>query len=320
MSITRINNSFQIIDQTLLPEAEHYITIENYDVMIDAIKTLKIRGAPSIGIAALAAAYLGALCLKNDPDFYNKMIDILDKIENSRPTAVNLFHATNKVKNILSTNASDTTEKISNLVDELFKYELNACEEMAEAGYNIIPKHINTFLTHCNTGSLATYGSGTALGVLKRIAKHRNIVVYVTETRPLLQGARLTIYELEKEGINSVLITDSMAAWTIKNKNIQAIITGADRIARNGDTANKIGTYNLAIIAKHFKIPFYVVAPDSTVDNSINSGEDMIIEERDASEIKYFNNKLITIKTANVFNPAFDITPAELITKIICKQ
>ena len=322
-SIKRIDDKFEIIDQTLLPDIEKYILIESYKEMIEAIKHLRIRGAPAIGIAAISAAFLA--CQKNTPSIVpidNKdfMLSVITEIENSRPTAVNLFHGTKAVRKVLETDPAKWLQSISSLVDEQMKYEFEACEAMSQNGFDFIPKFINKFLTHCNTGSLATYGAGTALGVIKKISQNREIEVYVDETRPLLQGARLTMWELKKSNINSFLLTDNMAAWTIKTKNIQAIITGADRIAKNGDTANKIGTFNLAILAKFFNIPFYIVAPESTIDSQINSGLEMIIEERESREISHFRGNAIAPENVQVFNPAFDITPAELITAIITEK
>ena len=385
-SIKRVGESFEIIDQTLLPEREVYLLIDDYKEMIDAIKKLKIRGAPLLGIAATAAAFLAAKKFQDEPDFESLFLNALSEIENSRPTAVNLFHAIDRIRsselfltqrrqrshrdhrvffNTEKTEKSQSTQRsqtefgttmqagclrsqfsvcsvstlknsvlkeknselrtpnseLSSLVDEIMQYEYEACEKMAMNGLNYIPKHFTRFLTHCNTGSLATYGAGTALGVLKEIAKNRDIEVFVDETRPLLQGARLTMWELQKAGINCTLITDNMAAWTIKTKNIQAIIVGADRIAQNGDTANKIGTLNLAILAKHFQIPFYIVAPETTIDRKICSGQEIIIEEREGSEVLNFkdvsNWKVRATENTKVFNPAFDITPFDLITAII---
>ena len=283
--------------------------------MIQAIKNLAIRGAPAIGIAATAAVYLAHLELENQPDYTANMTKAIDQIEASRPTAVNLFIATAKAREILHSNP--TTEAFREQVNTIMRYEYQACQRMAENGYQAIPKNFTRFLTHCNTGSLATYGSGTALGVLKKIALHRRIEVFVDETRPLFQGARLTMWELMKSNITCTLITDNMAAHTIKTHKIQAIIVGADRIAKNGDVANKVGTYNLAILAKHFNVPFYVVAPKTTFDHTIEAGDDIIVEQRLPEEITTINGFTIPPKNAQTFNPAFDVTPAGLITEII---
>jgi methylthioribose-1-phosphate isomerase len=317
LSIKRADNNFEIIDQTALPQAESYVLITNYQDMIKAIKTLQIRGAPAIGLAAMAGAYLACEQYRHEADFETKLSNALNEIENSRPTAVNLHRAIEKVKSALTGDSSQWLNKIDELVNGIMQYEFQACENMAENGLQLIPKEYTRFLTHCNTGSLATYGSGTALGVLKKIASKRDIEVYVDETRPLLQGSRLTMWELMKANIKCHLITDNMAARTIEQKKIQAIIVGADRIARNRDTANKIGTFNLAILAKYFNIPFYVVAPETTIDNKIESGKEMIIEERGAEEIVQIKDIKIAPENAIVYNPAFDITPSDLITAII---
>jgi methylthioribose-1-phosphate isomerase len=318
-SIRRIKESFEIIDQTLLPHIEKYIQIDNYQQMIEAIKSLQIRGAPAIGIAATAAVYL-AVCEYIDRDnFIEQITNAIIQIENSRPTAVNLHNATGNIRKILrkSDTALEFRKIVSDFVDELMSYELAACDRMAKNGFNLIPRKYTRFLTHCNTGSLATYGEGTALAVLKQIAKHREIHVWVDETRPLLQGSRLTMWELDRAGIPCTLITDNMAAFTIKTQKIEAIIVGADCIAQNGDVANKIGTFNLAILAKYFGIPFYVVAPESTKNNSIYSGDDIVIEQRYVIEVTHLSGQPITLQNAKVCNPAFDVTPTELITAVI---
>lgn len=323
-SIKRHGEHFEIIDQTLLPEIEKTILIENHYEMIDAIKKLKIRGAPAIGIAAVAGTYLACRKLHKHKDFEKLMFQAVSDIEKSRPTAVNLFKATEKVRQIMQKDSSVWLEKINELVDRIMNYEFNACEKMADNALKIIPKDFTVFLTHCNTGSLATYGIGTALGVIRKISSHNreyrngcNIEVFVDETRPLLQGARLTMWELLKSNIECTLITDNMAARVINNKKVQAIITGADRITSNGDTANKIGTFNLAILANYFNIPFYIVAPESTIDINLKSGYEMIIEERCPEEIIKIKNQVIAPEESKVYNPAFDITPGKLITAII---
>jgi len=322
-SIKRVGDCFEILDQTLLPSQEKYVVIETYIQMIEAIKSLQIRGAPAIGIAAVSACYLACKEFANTTNFHTNMLSAITQIEVSRPTAVNLFHATQRVRALLTQQNQpmpDLIKQISKLVDELMTIELKACENMAKNGMGYIPADFTRFLTHCNTGSLATYGEGTALGVLKEIAQHRDIHIYADETRPLLQGARLTMWELKKAGLPCTLITDNMAARTIETQSVQAIITGADRIAKNGDTANKVGTFGLAILARHFGIPFYIVAPETTIDNSIASGADIIIEERSAGEVTHIKGVTIAPEGINAFNPAFDITPAHLITAIITNE
>ena len=309
-----------IIDQTKLPIEETYIKINDYQTMIEAIKKLRIRGAPAIGIAGAMAGYLAAKNLDNSENYATRLLEQISEIEASRPTAVNLFFATKELRKIVKQNSLkiDIVKKIYKFTKGLVKYEIEASKKMGENGAKeiaeISPLKI---LTHCNTGSLATVGIGTALGVIRKIAEKVKTEVYVDETRPLLQGARLTTWELEKSGISYKLITDNMAASVMKNIGIDAIITGADRIAKNGDSANKIGTMSLSILAQHFKIPFYIVAPESTIDRDIESGSDIDIEERGADEIKSIRGQQIAPKNAQVFSPAFDVTPANLITAIV---
>ena len=332
-AIKRVGNIFEIIDQTLLPSIEQYIKIDNYREMVEAIKNMQVRGAPAIGIAGMSACYLACKEFQHDHRFSYKMFQAISEIEACRPTAVSLSLSTRQVKSDLkyeivhdirsdqnftqSDLANNFVAQISKLVDELMAYELDACEKMAENGLKYIPENYTSFLTHCNTGSLATYGRGTALGVLKKINENRKIELFVDETRPLFQGSRLTAWECNKSDICCTLITDNMVARTIQSKNVQAIIVGADRIAANGDTANKIGTFNLAIIAKHFGIPFYVVAPETTIDENYRTGENIIIEERASDEVTRIKGINVAPANSKAFNPAFDVTPAGLITAII---
>jgi methylthioribose-1-phosphate isomerase len=323
--IKRVGDSFELIDQVLLPQKERYFVVEKYQDMISAIKTMQIRGAPAIGIAALAGVFLACRQYRQG-DYQTYLQNVIKEIEQSRPTAVNLFYATQKVKVALEKtkklNPDTFIHTVSNLVDDLMRFEYESCDLMAFRGADFIPNDITRFLTICNTGALATYGSGTALSVIKKIASRQyyKVQIYVCETRPLLQGARLTIWELQKSKIPATLITDSMAAWAIKTKDIQAIIVGADRIAKNGDTANKIGTLSLAILARHFQIPFYVVAPESTIDMSLETGADIVIEERGSVEVTHIAEKQIAADKTVVYNPSFDVTPKSLITAIITNK
>ncbi len=320
-SILRKKSSFLIIDQTLLPLEEKQIEITDYRQMIEAIKALRIRGAPAIGIAAGGACWLASLEFENKQDYLENLLQAIMEIELSRPTAVNLFNATQTIREIISvTELTQITQKLHEYVDSLFHYEYDACNGMAENGFNTISKKYTKFLTHCNTGGLATYGIGTALGVLRRISKDRKITVFADETRPLLQGSRLTMWELEKSKIEAFLITDNMAAHIIKTKGIQCILTGADRICINGDSANKIGTFNLAILANYFKIPFYIVAPESTIDRTCENGNMILIEERKPFEVTTIKGIPISPENSKVFNPAFDVTPGNLITAIITER
>jgi len=310
-----------IIDQTLLPLQEKRIEIKDYRQMIEAIKALRIRGAPAIGLAAAGAAWLASMEFEKDSNFKEKLLQAIAEIELSRPTAVNLFHALNGVKEIIAkTKEEELVFAIYEYLDSLFHYEYDSSKAMAQNGFDYIPKEYTRFLTHCNTGALATYGFGTALGVIGRIAEERQIKVYADETRPLLQGARLTMWELQKMGIPAVLISDNMAAHTIKEHKIDCIIAGADRICKNGDTANKIGTMNLAILADYFKIPFYIAAPESTIDRELDNGSLIKIEERNKAEVRQFGGQQTAPVECDVFNPAFDVSPAHLIKAIITEK
>lgn len=320
-SILRKKASMLILDQTELPHKEIFLEINDYRLMIEAIKKLRIRGAPAIGIAAAGGAWLAALEFQNHSDFKDQLSVAVNEIESSRPTAVNLFHACEKIREIIQhTPENNLVFSLFEYLDSLFHYEFDSCNQMAENGYNFIPKSFNKILTHCNTGGLATYGSGTALGVIRRLAQDRSITVFADETRPLLQGARLTMWELKKSKIPAYLITDNMAAHMIKTEKIDCIITGADRICKNGDSANKIGTMNLAILANYFKIPFYIVAPESTIDRKCEHGDLITIEEREAGEVSSLYGQIISPEEINVRNPAFDVSPAHLITAIITEK
>lgn len=319
-SIIITDKEVKIIDQTLLPVTEKYLEIADYRSMIEAIKKLRIRGAPAIGIAALAAAALACEEYKDDLECKNKLAIAFTEIEKARPTAVNLEYAINLARNYLnSSEFSPLSNQLWEMTKELAKQEKLASYRMAENGVKEIYQGQAEIriLTHCNTGSLATYGEGTALSVIKALAKKTKVIVWADETRPLLQGARLTVWELLREGIETYLISDSMAAHTIKTKGIDLIITGADRITRNGDSANKIGTLNLSILADYYKIPFYIVAPTSTIDLSLEKGSQIVIEERDSSELKYIKGVQIAPATCQVFNPAFDVVDNKHITAII---
>lgn len=319
-SIVIKNKKIKIIDQTLLPSEEKYIDILDYRSMIEAIKKLRIRGAPAIGIAGLVASALALEEFRAFPDCHARLLKALDEIEEARPTAVNLSYAVQIARTYV--NSSDFSAESNELwvkTQELAEKEKLASDLMADNGVQEIYQGQSEIriLTHCNTGSLATYGEGTALSVIKALAKKTKVIVWADETRPLLQGARLTVWELLKEGIECYLISDSMAAHTIKTKQINCIITGADRITTNGDSANKIGTLNLSILAQYYNIPFYIVAPTSTIDYNLEKGSRIIIEERESSELKYIKGVQIAPATCEVFNPAFDVVDNCNITAII---
>ena len=312
------NNKLIYIDQTKLPLEEIYIETDSYERIAEAIEKLEVRGAPAIGIVAAYAISLGMKNVKNNyEEEFNK---IFNRLSITRPTAVNLFWALNRMKNKFYSMNDNYYEELLNEAKEIHKDDIIKCELMARNGLQIFTKK-SVLLTHCNSGKLATGGEGTALGLIKHAFKNDLVsYVYADETRPLLQGLRLTAFELEKENIPFTVITDSMAAVLIRENKIDLVITGADRIAKNGDSANKIGTYNLAVLCKYHNIPFYIVAPTSTIDYSIEKGEQIIIEERNKSEIISFHNIKVGTDSFNVFNPSFDVTPSELISGIITEN
>jgi len=286
---------------------------------------MKVRGAPAIGIAGALGVLLASENSKsqNRDKFKREIRYAIKYLATSRPTARNLFWALERMEKVIIDNKSSVDKMKRDIKSEAFKVikeDKSICRRMARYGARLVRRRDN-ILTHCNAGGLATADYGTALGVLfeaKRLRK--NIIVYVDETRPLLQGARLTTWELKKSGIKTTLICDNMAASLMRSGTIDKIFVGADRIARNGDTANKIGTYSLAVLARHHRIPFYVVAPMSTFDLRIKTGKDIPIEERDRREVMEFRGKRIAPKGINVRNPAFDVTPNNLITAIITER
>lgn len=317
-------NKIRLLDQTKLPAEEVYLDITDYRDIVSAIKTMKVRGAPAIGIAGAYGLALGALQIKarNKASFLKELHMIANTIAGTRPTARNLFWAIERMEKAAHT-GKDIPEIRQSLVDEAIKIhveEVEATRKLSRNGARLI-KDGMTVLTHCNTGPLAAPGYGTALGII--IYAHqqgKKVRVFVDETRPLLQGARLTTWELKKAGIPVTLITDSMAGSVMKRGQIDCVIVGADRIAANGDTANKIGTYSLAILAKEHSIPFYVVAPTSTIDLSLKSGDNIPIEQRKPEEITHIKGVQIAPDGIDVANPAFDITPVKYITAIVTEK
>lgn len=320
------NDRAIIIDQTKLPIEEKYLEITNYREMAKAIKQLKIRGAPAIGIAGAFGVCLAAQEISSTYTavFADRLHKVIDELAATRPTAVNLFWALDRMKKIITLNIGETPQEIrkrllaeaKNIHDE----DRETCRSMGEHGAALL-KDGDTVLTHCNAGALATGGIGTALGVIFTAANHgKKIRVFADETRPLLQGARLTTWELMKAGIDVTLICDNMAAWVMQQGWIDCVMVGADRIAANGDAANKIGTYNLAVLAKHHKIPFYVIAPKSTFDLSLRSGEEIPIEQRSRDEVTQGFGKQTAPVGVTVYNPAFDVTPGNLISGIVSEE
>ncbi len=314
------------IDQTLLPHKIKFVKCGDIRTLWKAIRTLQVRGAPAIGIAGALGVVLGVKNSRSETyGGFKKDIDRAVKyLASSRPTAVNLFWALARMKRIAENNSSGPVARIKKiLLKEALKIideDKRNCRQMARYGSRLIKKG-DTILTHCNAGGLATADYGTALGVLFEAARQgKRIKVYADETRPLLQGARLTTWELLHEGIDTTLICDNMAASLMAKGRIDKIFVGADRIALNGDAANKIGTYSLGVLAKHHRVPFYVVAPLSTFDLNLKSGKDIPIEERDGDEVRTILGKLIAPEKVKVYNPAFDVTPNELITAIITEK
>lgn len=320
-SSTGVGKKLRFIDQTKLPLEEIYVETDDYEIVADAIRRLSIRGAPALGVAAAYAITLAAIKSKNNPMFFESVYNAIDFLKNTRPTAVNLFWSLERMKNILESNIQRgvdyTTVRIEEEAITIHDEDIQMCEAIGRNGAELIPDTAN-ILTHCNTGSLATGGSGTAQNVIVTAHKQgKKVKVYADETRPLLQGARLTTWELMKLGIDVTLITDSMAAFLMQQKKIDLVITGADRITSTGFVANKIGTYNLAVAARYHGIPFYVAAPTSTIDVKLKEGNEIFIEERKPEEITEGLGKRIAPIGVNVFSPAFDITTPELISSII---
>ena len=313
-----------MLDQTRLPQAEVYLELTRYQDVALAIKELKIRGAPAIGVAGAYGIALGALNIraKSKDGFMTKFRQVSQTITATRPTARNVFWAAERMERVVR-RGQDIDRIKKALVQEAIQIhhaEIEATRKLSEFGAELI-KDGSTILTHCNTGPLATTGYGTALGVIIRAKEQgKRLKVFVAETRPLLQGARLTTWELKKAGIPFTLITDSMAGYFMSRGEIDCIIVGADRIAANGDSANKIGTYTLAVLAKENKIPFYVAAPTTTIDPSLKSGKEIPIEQRRAEEVTHIQGVAIAPAGTPVQNPAFDITPAKYITALITER
>jgi len=318
------HNKIRIIDQAKLPLRLEYIYIDNPKDLWLAIRTMQIRGAPVLGAAAALGVYLGIKDskAKSFSQFNRGLNWIITYLSGSRPTARNLFWSLERMRAIALKNKKQSMPALKRLLfkeaGKIIQEDRLACRKIGRYGASLI-KDNDTVLTICNAGILATIDYGTALGVIYRAKEEgRKFKVFACETRPMLQGARLTTWELERKGVDVTLICDSMAAALMKQGKIKKVIVGADRIAANGDTANKIGTYNLAVLAEYHKVPFYVAAPQSTFDRKIKTGRDIPIEERPRYEITgLFFKSSIAAKSIKVFNPAFDVTPDNLITAII---
>ncbi len=318
------NGVSKMLDQTIIPYEYKYIDIKTGQQMYDAIKTMIVRGAPAIGIAGAQGVVLYAQEFAKEnlslDEFKTRLLEKTDYMASSRPTAVNLMWACEQQRNIIkntNTNIEDIIEKLTEKAVEIENDDIERCKKIGDYGAEVVPKGA-TILTHCNAGALATGGYGTALGVVRSaFDKDNTIQVFADETRPRQQGARLTTFELAMDGIPVTLITDGMHSYFMNKGMIDMVCVGADRIAANGDTANKIGTYTVAISAKYHNIPFYIAAPLSTIDTSIKSGKEIPIEERSHEEVTHINGKIICSDKVNVINPGFDVTPNELIAGII---
>jgi methylthioribose-1-phosphate isomerase len=317
----------RFIDQTKLPLEESYVLATSYEQVAEVIVTMVVRGAPAIGVSAAYGIALGAQQTKATTvaEFAPEFERICARLAGTRPTAVNLFWAIDRMKRLFSgfaaaTPIAEVKERILAEAHAMYDEDIAACKAMGAFGGALLPDE-GGVLTHCNAGALATCGYGTALGVIRAaVEQGKNIHVYADETRPFLQGARLTAWELMADGIPTTVICDNMAASLMRAGKIQAVVVGADRIAANGDFANKIGTYNVAILAREHGIPFYCAAPWSTIDLATKTGDAIPIEERSAVEVTHHGGKQLTPHGVGICNPAFDVTPAKYVTAIFTER
>jgi methylthioribose-1-phosphate isomerase len=327
-TLTWTDDGVRFIDQTKLPLEESYVLATTYEQVADVIVTMVVRGAPAIGVSAAYGIALGAKTTKakTSQEFAPEFEKICARLAGTRPTAVNLFWAIDRMKALFAPLAAagkpldEIRERLLAEAHAMYEEDIAACKTMGGFGGALLP-HEAGVLTHCNAGALATCGYGTALGVIRAaVEQGKRIHVYADETRPFLQGARLTAWELMADGIPTTVICDNMAASLMRAGKIQAVVVGADRIAANGDVANKIGTYNVAILAKEHGIPFYVAAPWSTIDLATPTGEAIPIEERPQLEVTHHGGKQLTPHGVGICNPAFDVTPAKYVTAIITER
>ena len=314
------DNSLKVLDQRLLPETIKFEEYTDATGVTEAIRSMQVRGAPAIGIAAAYGVALSVMqhYADSDPGWQSKVAIDMQQLASSRPTAINLFWALKIMQQVLDKQKENPIQNIITAAVQIHTDDIKANLIMGELGADLLDG-AKTVMTHCNAGALATGGYGTALGVIRSAYKRGLNKVYAGETRPWLQGARLTAWELAQEGIPTTLIADSAAAWLMKSGELDWIIVGADRIAKNGDVANKIGTYSLALLAKQHNVKFMVVAPVSTIDFAIKTGEGITIEQRNPNELLadcYINEHSLV----SAWNPVFDITPARLITAIVTER
>jgi len=320
------DNSVVMIDQRLLPVEEKYLVFKTYRAVAGAIRDMVVRGAPAIGVAAAMGVALGALKIRagERKGFRKEFEKICAELAATRPTAVNLFWAIKRMKGVLGKAPRATVGELKELLvaeaRAIHREDIDINRRMGRNGAALIQDG-SAVLTHCNAGALATAGYGTALGVIRAaVEEGKTIQVFADETRPFLQGARLTVWELMKDGIETTLITDNMAGYMMAGGQIDCVVVGADRIAANGDVANKIGTYSVAVLAKEHKIPFYVAAPLSTIDLAMEHGGLIPIEERGSKEVTHIQGSRIAPKRAKVRNPAFDVTPNRFVSAIITER
>ncbi len=325
-ALSRDGARLHLLDQRLLPLQEHWLELDDVESVARAIETLAVRGAPAIGCVAALGLAVAARGFADDPTEFRAAVAAgLDRLARTRPTAVNLFVALAQLREVLhaapaSSDAASLRAALLQRAQQHVDDDLHACLAIGAHGAPLLPER-GAVLTHCNAGALATAGYGTALGVVRRaIADGKALRVFADETRPVLQGARLTAWELAKDGIDVTVIADGMAGALMARGEIVAAIVGADRIARNGDVANKIGTYTVAVLCKHHGIPLYVAAPSTTVDLSIGSGAEITIEQRDGDEVRCHGGSCMTPPAIPVWNPAFDVTPATLVTAIVTER
>jgi methylthioribose-1-phosphate isomerase len=327
-TLTWTGDGVRFIDQTKLPLEESYVLATTHEQVAEVIVTMVVRGAPAIGVSAAYGIALGAKNTKSATvqEFAPEFEGICARLAGTRPTAVNLFWAIDRMKALFATLAGsgkpldEIQQRLLAEAHAMYEEDIAACRTMGTFGGTLLPEE-GGVLTHCNAGALATCGYGTALGVIRAaVEQGKRIHVYADETRPFLQGARLTAWELMADGIPTTVICDNMAASLMRSGKIQAVVVGADRIAANGDTANKIGTYSVAILAKEHGIPFYVAAPWSTIDLATATGAAIPIEERPHTEVTHHAGRQLTPNGVNICNPAFDVTPAKYIAAIITER
>jgi methylthioribose-1-phosphate isomerase len=317
------NERVVMLDQRLLPHREVYRVCRNYEEVAQAIREMVIRGAPAIGVAAAMGVALGA-SKSQEKNFDRQFERIFLTLSKTRPTAVNLFWALERMRRIYTDNRSLGVDRVKRLLKDeaqkIYKEDIAANKKMGKFGAHLL-RNVRQVMTHCNAGALATAGYGTALGVIRALKESgKPVEVWVNETRPFLQGARLTAWELKKERIPATLVTDNMVGYLMQKGRIDAVVVGCDRIAANGDVANKIGTYGIAVLAKRHGIPFYVAGPTSSIDLNCPSGTEIPIEHRDPKEVSHIFGRSLAPKGVKIFNPAFDVTSQDLVSAIITEK